>query len=111
MPTGSKAPEIEPTQIPDVAIDVESTYLRLRMKRDAQTEDKDFQIVKNTLSEFRGYINQRRLHHIITDPANTPKTIRQYFKARNMGNPITLRIQNSGLCKTLLSINHYFLKS
>ena len=103
MPTGSKAPEIEPTQIPDVATDVGSTYLRLRTKRDAQTEDKEFQIVKNTLSEFRGYISQRRLHHIITDPANTPKTIRQYFKVRNMGDPITLRIQHSGLCKTQLS--------
>ena len=76
MPTGSKAPEIESTQIPDVAIDVRSTYLRLRMKRDAQTEDKDFQIVKNTLSVLRGYVNYQRLQHLITDPAKTPKSIR-----------------------------------
>ena len=99
MPTGSKAPEIESTQIPDVAIDVGSTYLRLRMKRGAQREDKDFQIVKNTLSALRGYVNKRRLKDIITDPAKTPKTIRQYFKERNMYT-IRFHAKNSGGYRT-----------
>ena len=57
-----------------------STYLRLHQKRHTYAEDKNFQIVKDALSELRGYVNQKRLHQITTDPPKTHKTIRRYFK-------------------------------
>ena len=77
---GDGPPDVEALHIPDVATDVISTYLRLHTKRDTYAEDKDFHIVTNALSELRGYVNERRLHKIITDPPKTPKTIRQRFK-------------------------------
>ena len=78
--TGNSFPEIEAVDIPDVATDVRSTYLRLHQKRHTYAEDKNFQIVKDALSELRGYVNEKRLHKMTTDPPRTPKTIRRYFK-------------------------------
>ena len=77
------APEIEELHIPDVATDVNSTYLRLHGKRHIYADDVDFLIVKNALSELRAYVNKKRLHEITTDPPKKPKTIRQFFKERN----------------------------
>ena len=62
---------------------VRSTYLRLHAKRHIYAEDEDFHIVKNALSELRGYVNQTRLRTLKRDPPKTPKTIRQYFKERS----------------------------
>ena len=81
MATGNSPPEIEAVDIPDVATDVRSTYLRLHQKRHTYAEDKNFQIVKDALSELRGRVNQKRLHKMTTDP---PK-IRQDFKERSFG--------------------------
>ena len=75
--TGDAIAEIAALDIPDVATDVRSTYLRLQMKRDTHAEDKDFNIVKDALSKLRGYVNQNELHKMITDPKNTSKTVRQ----------------------------------
>ena len=82
MAAGNSPSEIEAVDIPDVATDVRSTYLRLHQKRHTYAEDKNFQIVKDALSELRGYVNKQRLHKITTDPPKTPKTIRRYFKER-----------------------------
>ena len=73
-------PEIEELRIPDVATDVSSTYLRLHAKRHIYAEDEDFRIVKDALSQLRGFVNQKRLHDMTTDPPKTSKTIRQDFK-------------------------------
>ena len=78
--TGSSLPEIEAADIPDVATDVRSTYLRLHQKRHTYAEDKNFQIVKDALSELRGYVNKKRLNKLTTNPPKTPRTIRRYFK-------------------------------
>ena len=78
--TGTSPQEIEALDIPDVATDVRSTYFHLHKKRHTYAEDKNFHIVKDALSELRGYVNQKRLHKMTTDPPKTPKTIRQYFK-------------------------------
>jgi hypothetical protein len=85
MATGDSLPEMDALDIPDVATDVRSTYLRLQTKRDTYAEDKDFHIVKNALSELRGYLNKDRLRKMITDAPKKPKTIRQHFKERNFG--------------------------
>ena len=82
MATGSSLPEIEAVDIPDVATDVRSTYLRLHQKRHTYAEDKNFQIVKDALSELRGFVNKKRLHDMTTDPPKTSKTIRQDFNER-----------------------------
>ena len=55
-----------------MAIDLTSTYWRLHEKRQLYADDGDFQIVKDTLSELRGYVNKKRLHEITTD---SPKTL------------------------------------
>ena len=81
--TGDARPEIEELHIPDVATDVRSTYLRLHAKRHIYADDQDFHIVKDTLSELRGYVNRTRLHKMTSDPPKTPKTIRQYFKTKS----------------------------
>ena len=99
MATGASLPEIEDPDIPDVATDVRSTYLRLHTKRDIYAEDKEFHIVKNTLSELRGYVNKDRLHKMITDPPKTPKTRRRYFKDRSFGAlhfPLSLSSADAG---------------
>ncbi len=83
--TGDSLPEIDALDIPDVATDVRSTYLRLQTKRDIYAKDTDFHIVKNALSELRGYVGEKRLRKMITDPPKTPKTIRQHFKESNFG--------------------------
>ena len=85
MAAGNSPSEIEAVDIPDVATDVRSTYLRLHQKRHTYAEDKNFQIVKDALSELRGYVNQKRLRKMTTDPPTTPKTIRRYFKERGFG--------------------------
>jgi hypothetical protein len=82
---GNARPEIEERHIPDVATDVSSTYLRLHAKRHIYAEDEDFRIVKDALSELRGYVNKKRLHKMTTDPPKTSKTIRQDFKERSFG--------------------------
>ena len=81
--TGNSPPEIEAVDIPDVATHVRTTYLRLHQKRHTYAEDKNFQIVKDALSELRGYVNEKRLRKITTDPPKTHKTIRRYFKERS----------------------------
>ena len=80
MATGSSLPEIEAADSPDVATDVRSTYFRLHQKRHTYAEDKNFQIVKDALSELCDYVNKKRLPEITTDPPKKPKTIRRYFK-------------------------------
>ena len=82
--TGNLLPEIEAVDIPDIATDVRSTYLRLHQKKHTYAEDKNFHIVKNALSQLRGYVNEKQLHKITTDPPKRPKTIRQYFKEKNI---------------------------
>ena len=42
MATGNSLPEIEVADIPDVATDMRSTYLRLHQKRHTYAEDKNF---------------------------------------------------------------------
>ena len=81
--TGTAPTEIETLDIADVATDVRSTYLHLQAKRHIYAEDKDFNIVKDTLSELRGYVNFTRLRKMTSDPPKTPKTIRHYFKERS----------------------------
>ena len=83
MPTGSSLPEIKAVEIPDVATDVSSTYLRLHQKRHTYAEDKNFHIVLNALSELCGYVSKGRLRKLTTDPRKTCKTIRQNFKERS----------------------------
>ena len=63
---GEALPEIEELHIPEVATDVTSTYLRLHAKRHIYAQDKDFHIVKDVLSELRGYVNHKRLRKITT---------------------------------------------
>ena len=77
---GDARPEIEELHIPDVATDVRSTYFRLHAKRHIYAEDEEFRIVKDALSELRGFVNKKRLHKMTTDP---PK-IRQDFKERSL---------------------------
>ena len=55
---GDARPEIEELRIPDVAAYVSSTYLRLHTKRHIYAEDEDFRIVKDALSQLRGFVNQ-----------------------------------------------------
>ena len=55
---GDALPEIEELHIPDVATDVRSTYLRLYAKRHIYAEDEDFHIVKDALSQLRGYVSR-----------------------------------------------------
>ena len=83
---GDACPEIEELHTPDVATDVSSTYLRLRAKSHIYAEDKEFRIVKDTLSELRGFVHETRLHKMTTDPRKTSKTIRQEFKERGFRN-------------------------
>ena len=83
MATGSSLPEIEPVEIPDVATDVSSTYLRLRQKIDKNREDTNFHIVLGALNELRGYVTKQRLRKLTTEPRKTCKTIRQNFKDRS----------------------------
>ena len=85
MPTGSSLPEIKAVEIPDVATDVSSTYLRLHQKRHTYAEDKNFTIVRGALYELSGYVGKQRLRELTSDPRKTGKTIRQYFKERNFG--------------------------
>ena len=85
MPTGSSFPQIKAFEIPDVATDVDSTYLRLHQKRHTYAEDKDFTIVRGALYELSGYVGKQRLRELTRDPRKTGKTIRQYFKERNFG--------------------------
>ena len=80
---GDARPEIEELRIPDVATDVSSTYLCLHAKRHIYAEDEDFRIVTNALSQLRGFVNKKSLHHMTTDPPKTSKTIRQDFKELN----------------------------
>ena len=80
---GDARPEIEELHIPDVATDVRSTYFCLHVKRYMYAEDKDFNIVKNALSELRGYENRTRLRKMTKDPPKSRKTIRRYFKEKN----------------------------
>ena len=82
---GEVCPEIKELHMPDVATDVRSTYLLLHAKNHIYADDQDFCIVKNALSTLRGYVNQRMLQKMTTDPPKTPKTIRQYFKERSFG--------------------------
>ena len=77
---GDALPEIEELHTPDVATDVSSTYLRLHAKRHIYAEDQDFHIVKDALSELRGYVTKARLTKLTSHPRNTPKTIRRYLK-------------------------------
>ena len=77
---GAARPEIEELHIPDVATDVRSTYFRLHAKRHMYAGDQDFHIVKDALSELRGYVSQGRLRKLTSHPRNTPKTIRRYFQ-------------------------------
>ena len=79
---GDARPEIEELCIPDVATDVSSTYLCLHAKKHIYAEDEDFRIVMNALSQLRGFVNHKSLHHMTTDPPKTSKTIRQDFKER-----------------------------
>ena len=79
---GDARSEIEELRIPDVATDVSSTYLRLHAKRHIYAGDEDFRIVKDALSQLRGFVNKKRLHDMTTDPPKTSKTIRQDFKER-----------------------------
>ena len=79
---GDARPDIEELRIPDVATDVSSTYLCLHAKRHIYAEDEDFRIVTNALSQLRGFVNQKSLHDMTTDPPKTSKTIRQDFKER-----------------------------
>ena len=65
-----------------MATDVSSTYLCLHAKKHIYAEDEDFRIVKNALSQLRGFVNKKSLHDMTTDPRNTSKTIRQDFKER-----------------------------
>ena len=81
---GEALPEIEELHIPEVATDVTSTYLRLHAKRHIYGRDKDFGIVKDTLSELRGYVNRQRLSKITTC-SKQPRTIRAYFKEAGFG--------------------------
>ena len=76
--TGDAIAEIAALDIPDVATDVRSTYLRLHMKRDTYAEDKDFHIVKDALSALRGYVTEGRVHQMLTGPPKAPTTIRQH---------------------------------
>ena len=78
---GDAPPDIEELRIPDVATDVSSTYLRLHAKRYIYAEDEDFCVVKDALSELRGFVHKKRLNKMTTDP---PK-IRQDFKERSFG--------------------------
>ena len=78
---GDARPDIEELRIPDVATDVSSTYLRLHAKRHIYAEDEDFRIVKDALSELRGFVDRKRLRKMTTGP---PK-IRQDFKERSFG--------------------------
>ena len=78
---GDAPPDIEELRIPDVATDVSSTYLRLHAKRYIYAEDEDFRVVKDALSELRGFVHQKKLHKMTTHP---PK-IRQDFKKRSFG--------------------------
>ena len=80
---GDACPEIEELHIPDVATDVSSTYLRLHAKRHMYAEDQDFHIVKDALSELRGYVSKAHLTKLTSHPRNTPKTIRRYFKEKS----------------------------
>ena len=80
--TGTSLPEIATLDIPDVATGVRSTYLLLHEKRHIYAEEENFHIVKNALSELRGYVNKQRLHKMTIYPPKTPKTIRQYFRER-----------------------------
>ena len=82
---GDACPEIEELRILDVATDVSSTYLRLHAKRHIYAEDEEFRSVKDALSELRGFVNQKRLHKMTTDPPKTSKTIRQDLKERSFG--------------------------
>ena len=61
LSAGDARPAIEDESMPDVATDVNSTYLRLHAKRHMYAEDKNFHIVKNALSECRGSVSQQRL--------------------------------------------------
>ena len=69
--------------MPDVATDVSSTFLRLHAARENYAEDQDFLLVKDALSQLRGYMNREGLRRIMTDPPKAPKTVRRYFKERN----------------------------
>ena len=79
---GDARPEIEELHIADVATDVRSTYFRLHAKRHMDAGDTDFHIVKDALSELRGYVSQTRLCTMTKDPPKRRKTIRQYFKEK-----------------------------
>ena len=79
MAPGASLPVVEDRDIPDVATDVRSTYLRFHVNRNNHAENKDFHILKNILSELRGYVGQRRLLQLLKDPPKTPKTVRQHF--------------------------------
>ena len=82
---GDALPEIEELHIPDVATNVRSTYFRLQAKRHIYADDHDFHIVKDALSELRGYVSKTRLHKMTIHPPKRPKTIRQYFKEGSFG--------------------------
>ena len=79
---GDALPDIEELHIPDVATDVRSTYLLLHANKHIYADDKDFQIVKDTLSQLRGYVNQKQLRKLTTDPPRKSATIRRYFKEK-----------------------------
>ena len=80
---GDARPEIEELHIPDVATDVKSTYLRLHAKRHIYVDDEDFHIVKDALSELRGYVSKPRLRAMTKDPPKGRKTVRQYFNDKS----------------------------
>ena len=80
---GKSLPEIEPLDIPDVATDVTSTFLRLHTKSNIYAEDEDFRIVKDALSVLRNQVNKARLLKMTRVPRGKPKTVRRYFKPRN----------------------------
>ena len=83
MPTGSSLPEIKAVEIPGVATDVSSAYLRLHEKRHTYVEDKNFTIVLRALYELCGNVTKQRLYELTRDPRKRGKTICQYFKERN----------------------------
>ena len=87
-----------------MATDVRSTYLRLYAKRHLYAEDQDFHIIKDALSELRGYVSKAHLTKLTRHPRNTPKTIRRYFKERNFNavrfNHSTSAIEATGAQQT-----------
>ena len=72
-------PEIDDIKLPDVAIDVSSTYQRLHIKRNANKDNDDFATTINTLGQLRKHVGRRCLLQLTQDAKGTPKSIRRAF--------------------------------